>query len=644
MNNIDLYIQELETSKVEIKEAIIAKGVTPEGGLSSYAAAIDSITIPNPTFEELSVQLTENGTYNYTPTEDGYSSVEVVVDVDIPTFETETLTVELTENGTYNYTPTKDGYSSVEVVVDVASSVDEGSLYDFTTTLGVDASTNVLLNDAITADVNYTKSLEASYVKPSWQGAKLYYNNTKLRYGPRIDTSGLTSLGNNRDSNSASSQYGIFQGCSNLIWVPSLDTSSVTDFGHVFAGCYTLQRIEPMDFSKCINLSDTFRRCINLEELPFSTPLKITYNNSPFFMCQKLKHIPYIDTSNCTYFGYMYSGCIALESPIELDLTKAQTWGSSSSYGSSITINGTSYTYYDSTFGDCRKVPSIKLLNISPNCKYWNYMFYNCYALSNLEMTFQEGFAPTHAAYMFQNCQNLEEIPWFDTSKITNAQSMFGSCYKLKRIPNCDFGSCTSSYYPSFSNCRALEEFGGDLILSKCTSLHGSIFTNVSCPIPNIHIEAATSASDLLRYYTGTTVGNIISPKVTTISLGMVKHNSGGQGWNVETIGTIDASAATGINLFSDYTSDNYPALKNFGGFINYGMKSNASSITNYNFGLSPCNNLTHTSLMNIINNLYDRATAGYSVLTIKFHPDALARLSDDDIAIATSKGWTISK
>lgn len=638
-NNVDLYIQELETTKVEIKNAIIAKGVTPSGGLSSYADAINSIESSTFETETLSVELSENGTYNYTPTTDGYSSVEVTVDVPEP--DLRQLNLSVTENGYYEYdTPDNiDGYNKVNLTVEVAGAVEEGSLYDFTTGLGVDASVNMLLNNVITGDVNYTKSLESSYVKPSWQGAKLYYGNTRLKYGPQIDTSGLTSLGNNRDGNSSSSQYGIFQGCSNLLWVPSLDTSTVTDFGHVFSGCYALRRIEPMNFSKCINLSDTFRGCMNLEELPFSIPLKITYNNSPFFMCQKLKHIPYIDTSNCTYFGYMYSGCIALESPIELDLTKAQTWGSTSTYGSNITINGTSYNYYSSTFGDCRKVPSIKLLNISPNCKYWNYMFMNCYELSNLEMTFQEGFAPTYAAYMFMNCRILEEIPWFDTSKITNASYMFSSCRKLKRIPNCDFSSCTNSNYPSFSYCYELEEFGGDLILSKCTSVHGNMFESVSCPLPNIYIEAATSMGELLRYYTGTTVGNIISPKATFVSIGMNKYNT-----KVETIGTIDASSATGITMFSDYTSDNCPSIKNLGGFINYGMKSNAGSVTSYSAGLSPCNNLTRSSVMNIINNLYDRATAGYSVLTIKIHPDALARLSDDDIAVATNKGWTISK
>ena len=63
---------------------------------------------------------TANGTYTR---EDGWDNVTVAIEIpDIPTFETETLSVNLTDNGTYNYTPTKDGYSSVEVTVDVTSS------------------------------------------------------------------------------------------------------------------------------------------------------------------------------------------------------------------------------------------------------------------------------------------------------------------------------------------------------------------------------------------------------------------------------------------------------------------------------------------------------------------------------------------
>ena len=51
-------------------------------------------------------------------------------------------------------------------------------------------------------------------------------------------------------------------------------------------------------------------------------------------------------------------------------------------------------------------------------------------------------------------------------------------------------------------------------------------------------------------------------------------------------------------------------------------------------------NNITHDSIVNIINNLYNRASAGYSILTIQLPG---GELSDDEKAIATNKGWIIS-
>ena len=46
---------------------------------------------------------------------------------------------------------------------------------------------------------------------------------------------------------------------------------------------------------------------------------------------------------------------------------------------------------------------------------------------------------------------------------------------------------------------------------------------------------------------------------------------------------------------------------------------------------------------MNIINNLYDRATAGLSVLTLRLNSRSLAALTDEEKAIATNKGWILS-
>lgn len=72
------------------------------------------------------ITISENGTYSR---EDGYN--EVIVDIIPEPIITFPLDVTLTENGTYNYDPTEygDGYSSVKVIVDVPDlngSYDEG--------------------------------------------------------------------------------------------------------------------------------------------------------------------------------------------------------------------------------------------------------------------------------------------------------------------------------------------------------------------------------------------------------------------------------------------------------------------------------------------------------------------------------------
>jgi hypothetical protein len=78
------------------------------------------------------------------------------------------------------------------------------------------------------------------------------------------------------------------------------------------------------------------------------------------------------------------------------------------------------------------------------------------------------------------------------------------------------------------------------------------------------------------------------------------------------------------------------------GGFRNLGMQSSVSN-TNGNYFLYNVPNLTHDSLLNVFNLLYDRAAAGYSVLTIKLHPTQMGKLSDDDKLIATNKGWSLT-
>ena len=75
----------------------------------------------------------------------------------------------------------------------------------------------------------------------------------------------------------------------------------------------------------------------------------------------------------------------------------------------------------------------------------------------------------------------------------------------------------------------------------------------------------------------------------------------------------------------------NIDTLADLGGFKNLSI-----SITSY--FLDRCPNLTVESLMNVINNL-----ATVSGQTLKFGSTNLNKLTAEQIAVATNKGWTLS-
>ena len=74
----------------------------------------------------------------------------------------------------------------------------------------------------------------------------------------------------------------------------------------------------------------------------------------------------------------------------------------------------------------------------------------------------------------------------------------------------------------------------------------------------------------------------------------------------------------------------NCQSLTDLGGFI--GLK--------VGINLSACTALTHDSLLNVINKVAD-VTASPKTLTLG--STNLAKLTDEEKAIATSKGWTLA-
>lgn len=138
--------------------------------------------------------------------------------------------------------------------------------------------------------------------------------------------------------------------------------------------------------------------------------------------------------------------------------------------------------------------------------------------------------------------------------------------------------------------------------------------------IPLFDISGATSISNMFASTKIVEIPAFDTSNVTRI------NNAFGSCTQLETIAKLNFSqATTTLGAFVHCT-----ALVNLGGFT--GLKENLS--------LSDSTNLTKESLLNVINEAAD-VTANPKTLT--FGATNLAKLTDEEKAIATNKGWTLA-
>ena len=111
---------------------------------------------------------------------------------------------------------------------------------------------------------------------------------------------------------------------------------------------------------------------------------------------------------------------------------------------------------------------------------------------------------------------------------------------------------------------------------------------------------------------------------------------------NLVTVPKLNASKVVSIAVIFDSCSN----LTNLGGLENLGQAydiTKSANYSSYTLDLSTCKKLTHDSLMNVINNLYDIKTKGCNPQKLVLGSTNLSKLSSEEIAIATEKGWNVS-
>lgn len=212
----------------------------------------------------------------------------------------------------------------------------------------------------------------------------------------------------------------------------------------------------------------------------------------------------------------------------------------------------------------------------------------------------------TNMEACFQECKSLKTVPLFDTGKVTNMNNLFHMCDYLEFVPAFNTQNVTT-FRDMFTNCFKLQ-YGPEFTTTEnATDMHNMFWQCQQLQsVPAYNISKVTDISGMFQYC-GT----------------------------LKSLPVFDCSSVTNAeNMIADCWQ-----LDTIGGFINLGMQPELNDYHN----MSSCPQLTKESMLNIMNNLYDRASAGYSVPTIQFPFDAYPQLSEEDIAIATTKGWNIT-
>lgn len=194
----------------------------------------------------------------------------------------------------------------------------------------------------------------------------------------------------------------------------------------------------------------------------------------------------------------------------------------------------------------------------------------------------------TQLSSFFRACYNLTEIPLLDTSKITAMDNTFAYCTGIITIPLLDT-----------SNVIAMGN-----MFDSCSNLKS---------IPKLNMNKVVNMYSMFE-----------------------------QCYNLQEIPQLNVPNIVIISRAFHFVSK----LEDFGGLLNLGqayLTSRSANYSNYTLNLSYSTKLTHDSLMNVINGLYDIATKGVKTQQLVLGSTNLAKLTAEEISLGTSKGWSIS-
>ena len=220
----------------------------------------------------------------------------------------------------------------------------------------------------------------------------------------------------------------------------------------------------------------------------------------------------------------------------------------------------------------------------------------------------------TDMSDMFNNCSGLTgelDLSSWDVSSVTNMSDMFNLC---SRLTNIDVSTWDVSNVTNMNN-----------MFNKCSAL-----TNID--VSTWDVSSVTNMNSMFYRCSGLTNINLSTWDVSSVTNMFYMFSSCPYLASIN-LSTWDVSSVTNMNSMFLYCT----SLTNLQ-LNDLGHNQSCTSLD-----LSTCTALTKDSILFLFNNAFDRATAGYTTaFTITLNAATKALLSDDELAIATNKGFTV--
>ena len=421
-------------------------------------------------------------------------------------------------------------------------------------------------------------------------------------------------------------------------------TRWLTSQRYLAKGCTKLKKVTINDYITYDNeggLSNAFNGCTALEEVYIKTTQQLTKGASlqnAFQNCRSLKTVTMIGfkSKNC---DSMFSGCSSLTEIIGMDTWDMSNCDNANNMFAGCNVLGdntfltmsewdvTKITSYYGTFQNCKAMTNINFMsswNMS-NCRELGATFQGCTGLIEIDLSNRFLTGLNGIRYLCADCTNLQTI------NLTNL------------IDKDNYsGNLTQNTYATenpFNNCTSLQN---NPYLQIGIGLASISFWSLTC-VPDILDLSEIDTSNLQSFRPTATATQIIgvnsnfpwgcsfrsTPGVTVIKDLYYKHSSHGYYYY---------NGAPAPNTFINFaTREGSTAYK----AENFGTLGTATCINNV-LKLSSTNYNVNT-FISLFNCLYDYASEGGSAnFTLTLGEANLARLTDEQIAIATNKGWTI--